>query len=271
MRSALMTMLVLAAGCGGPHDGPLPPAPDGGCADGTAADAGGPEDAGVPQPGLEDSLVVCQTCAPDLLRAKTEGIRIAMSLERAYAGADVLPQYAPITFHLDGDATCGTAADMIARYGYLTGFSGLDANGKGYVCLFDIEKTNRALPFTPENADTLADQLLPVHEAGHVWFYGRESDYAVQEPFVKMISFVLSGAYPDPCTQFRVTSPPDSLIADLCDAGMTIGDLPAILSVTAASAAEKGRPLSNAEFAGVVSGVVGHDVTSAFVAAGVSL
>lgn len=214
--------------------------------------------------GLMNSVVVCQTCAPELLAAKTEGIMLGLMLMPNYLGADILPEHAPVTFHLDGDAICGTAAQFKATHSYLTGYTTFDSHGKGHVCLFDVEKTNRALPFTAENARLLEDQLLPIHEAGHVWFAGREPDYSIQEPFVKAVSFILSGSIPDPCKGYRVSQLPDRLLMDLCDAGMKPADIPTILAHTAADAKTMARPLTATEFADEVASVINADAETIF-------
>jgi len=245
-----------------------------GCASPTSARevADADVDAGLDAPppmGLADSRVVCATCARELLDAKREGILLAMNRMLRFTGADVLPRYAPVTFHLDGDATCGTAQQMIDRFGYLTGFADVDAQGKAYGCLFDVEKPARALPFTPSNARLLLDQLLPLHEAGHVWFFVRQDDLRVQEPFSKMMALVVSGTMSDPCRTFRVRTPPDNLIAALCDVGVTMRDVPEIFRRTALAADEQGRALSNVEFCAVVSAVIGRDAAPAFRSVGV--
>ena len=81
------------------------------------------------QRGIEQSIVVCSTCAPDLLQAKTDGILEAMRRLVYFCGADVLPELCPITFHLDGDSYCG-------RYqSGMTGRFTIDSSGLGHVCL----------------------------------------------------------------------------------------------------------------------------------------
>jgi hypothetical protein len=51
--------------------------------------------------GLMDSLVVCKSCAPELLAAKTRGILTGMNALVDFIGYDILPQYGPVTFHLN--------------------------------------------------------------------------------------------------------------------------------------------------------------------------
>jgi len=229
-------------------------------------------DAGAPQApahdlGLADSTVVCKTCSPALLAAKRKGIRLAMLLLPAYAGSDVRAANAPVTFHLDGDDLCGTADEMRRTYGFVTGKCTIDPTGRAHVCLFDVEKDDRAQPFTPANARLLTDQVLPLHEATHLWLIGRVADERAYEPFAKMVSLALSGSMPDACA-FRVAGGVDQLVAALCDAGMTAADLPDVLRLLDVASRAKGAALTNAELASVVSAVIGGDATPAFRAAG---
>ncbi|MCY2987311.1 MAG: Ig-like domain-containing protein, partial [Planctomycetota bacterium] len=139
-------------------------------------------------PGLNDSQVVCPDCSPELLQAKRQGLLLAAEDLVSFAGYDVDSVLAPVTFHLQGDQFCGPFVEGT------TGFWTTDGNGKGQICLFDLEKINRSLPFTPENAAKLEDQLLPVHEAMHGWFATRIANYGIEEPFCKLTSFYISDA-----------------------------------------------------------------------------
>ena len=262
MNKTLATLPLLASlafgGCGLQPDAPQQP-PDPGYED-------------IPAiitvlPGLADSQVVCPDCGPDLLQAKTAGILAALSDLKEFAGDDVSWKFAPATFHLQGDDDCGgyTAGQ--------TGFWTADADGRAQICLFDLEKTGRALPFTAENAVLPADQLLPVHEALHVWFADRLPHYAVEEPFCKLTSFIVSGAiaqtYPDPCSWFSDQTPyPDRLMHDLCGLGLDQAALSGILKRSASEASRLGRILSIPEFAVIVSDELGSDAGPAFRAAG---
>jgi len=218
--------------------------------------------------GLADSLVVCAGCASDLLAAKTQGIQDAMRRLVAFCGVDAPPEICPITFHLSADGACGAY-----QPGVTTGAFGLDPAGLGTICLYDVEKQHRALPFTVANASTRQDQLLPVHEAMHGWFVGRQSNYRVQEPFCKLASFFISevAPFPDLCSFFATTpdTHPDALMKYLCRMGMTATLASQVLALLARKAEELGRALSDDEFAAVVSAVFGQDAVPAFRSAGI--
>lgn len=184
-----------------------------------------------------------------------------------FSGSDALPRICPITFHLSGDAYCGPY-----QSGY-TGTFSVDASGLGNVCLWDAEKQNRSLPFDVEHAGLIQDQLLPVHEAMHGWFVDRQGTYAIQEPFCKYVSFVISqqAGGPEYCSWFASTPDdhPDALMKHLCALGMNTARVSMTLRRTADAAGLKGAALSDAEFAAVVSEVLGQDATPAFQAAGI--
>jgi hypothetical protein len=214
--------------------------------------------------------VVCSSCVPDLIAAKTLGIQDAMRRLFNLIGDDELPlnlQVWPITFHLDGDGICGQYQSG------MTGFFKLDTDGLGHVCLFDMEKENRSLPFTVENAEKIEDQLLPVHEAMHGWFVGRQETYRIQEPFCKLISFIISQfpGGPEYCNWFSSIpdNHPDILMKYLCEIGMTSQLAVQILRQVAKSAGDSGRALSDVEFADVVTSVLGTDAVPAFRSAGI--
>lgn len=218
--------------------------------------------------GLTDSIVVCATCAPDLLEAKTRGIQEAMRHLVNYCGADALPEICPITFHLDDDNYCSPY-----QSGTTTGYFSRDSSGLGHICLYDVEKENRSLPFTVENAQKIQDQLLPVHEVMHAWFVGRQNNYRIQEPFCKLTSFIISEMHggPEYCNWFSSTPDdhPDVLMKYLCEIGMTSQRASQILKQLAQSAAMKGSALSDVEFASVVTTVLGQDAVPAFRSAGI--
>ena len=214
--------------------------------------------------------VVCSGCAADLTAAKGRGIEAAMQRLAELLGDGGLPINAailPLSFHLDGDSYCGPYQSG------MTGNFSLDSTGKGHVCLFDLEKENRMLPFTVENAEKIQDQLLPVHEAMHGWFLGRQGNYLIQEPFCKLISFIITemAGGPEYCDWFASTPDghPDALMKYLCPLGMTSARGVEILKRVAGSAAAKGSALTEAEFAAICTAVLGQDAVPAFRSAGI--
>lgn len=216
--------------------------------------------------GLADSVVVCSACAPELVAAKTRGILEAMRRVIEFCG-DAPSSICPVTFHLDDDGFCGPY-----QSGVTTGYFSVDSAGLGHICLFDVEKENRSLPFTVENAEKIEDQLLAVHECMHGWFVGRQANYRVQEPFCKLVSFIVSEmpGGPEYCSWFSTTPDghPDLLMKHLCQIGMNTARAGQTLRQLARSADEKGSALTDAEFAGVVSTVLERDAVPAFQAAG---
>ncbi len=218
----------------------------------------------------KDVKVVCSTCISDLLEAKTRGIEEAMRRLTELIGDNNMPlnfEVWPITFHLDGDDYCGQYQSG------MTGRFSRDGNGLGHVCLWDVEKENRWLPFTVENAEKIEDQLLPVHEAMHGWFVGRQGNYFIQEQFCKYVSFIISEmpGGPEYCGWFSTVQDdsPDRLMKYLCEMGMTPQSVVQVLKEAAKSAADRGRALTESEFADIVSAVLGTDTTPAFRAAGI--
>jgi hypothetical protein len=201
------------------------------------------------EPPNDSIVVVCSSCNSDLLMAKTNGIQEAMRQLVTLIGDGSLPvnpAVSAITFHLDGDSQCGQYQSG------LTGNFSLDATGMGHVCLWDVEKDNRSIPFTVENASKIEDQLLPVHEAMHGWFVGRQENYRIQEPFCKLISFMISKfpGGPEYCNWFSLVPDghPDILMKYLCEIGMTSQLGVDVLRQLAQSATTKGVALSDIEF-----------------------
>lgn len=218
--------------------------------------------------GLGDSVVVCTACAPELLAAKTRGIREAMRRVIAFCGADARPEVCPATFHLNDDAYCGPY-----QSGVTTGYFSVDPSGLAHLCLYDVEKESRGLPFTVENAEKIQDQLLAVHECMHAWFTGRQQNYRVGEPFCKLVSFVVSEASggPDFGSWFAHTADdhPDVLMKYLYQIGMNPERAGQTLRRLAQAADDKGSSLTDAEFAAVVTAVLGQDAVPAFRSAGI--
>lgn len=216
-----------------------------------------------PSYGLMDSDVVCGSCSPEYLQAKTAGVKNALRVMIAQIG-DMHPRRGRITFHLDMDQTCTDIVTEAAKEGKTVHPGGFarcgDDLGACDICFRDETKQNL------EYAKSLAGQVLPLHEAGHVWWKGRENQYNAEEPMVQMMSFGLSGA--DWCSLIW-GGVPLSLVGDLCRAGITNAQVIRIYTSAAARSVEVGRELTGEELAQIVSAVMGKDMRASFVAAGI--
>ena len=148
------------------------------------------------EPGSSFRIVCQQPCTIDekIIKAKYSGAKKAIEDLIQLTGVDVDDSLKPIDIHLNGDAECGSAEDMIERHGFVTGFSSIrTADWHGYLCLFDVEKPNRILEFNEENACRIEDQGLLVHEYAHELFNRRS--YIYTESLVKSMSFYVSGQW----------------------------------------------------------------------------
>ncbi|MBU0480153.1 MAG: hypothetical protein KKG47_03510 [Proteobacteria bacterium] len=219
--------------------------------------------------GLCDSVVVGPSCSSEILAAKTRGIREAMRRTIDFCEADALPEYCPVTFHLEDGGLCGT---------YQPGYTGSftqDPEGLGHVCLFEVEKATPDNPMTVARGESIRDQLLAVHEAMHCWFKGRVENYRIEEPFCKYVSFVVSelSGGPEYCSRFTFTPDehPDALMKYLCRIGMNRLNVSEVLRQTAEAAKVKGEKLTELEFAHLVSGVLGQNAVPSFQSAGILL
>ncbi len=223
--------------------------------------------------GLADSLVICSSCDPDLLAAKTRGIKVALNRLVDFCGADVLPRYCPVTIHLDDDDLCSPYIE-----GETTGNAGIypDEDGLGKVCLYFIERwKDSSLPWLIDYAKNPKNQILAVHEAMHIWFRGRVIPYRITEGFCNLVSKIIK-EFPDGpeyCNTYSSTPDdhPAVLIKYLCEIGLTTQGVAQILRHLAQLVAQKGRALSNAEFANLVTNVLGQDAVPAFRSAGIAL
>lgn len=218
--------------------------------------------------GLLDSVVECSSCTPAILAAKVRGIREAMRRMIEFCGADALPEFCPVTFHLDTGGHCNP---------YQPGTTGsfcVGPEGLGFVCLYEVEKATLDNPMTVEKAESIRDQLLVVHEAMHCWFKGRVENYRIEEPFCKYVSFVISEfpGGPEYCSsRFSSTTDahPDVLMKYLCQIGINTQHVSEVLRQTAEAVTVKNGKLTELEFADLVSGVLGQDAVPAFQSSGI--
>ena len=221
--------------------------------------------------GLKDSDVICHTCTSDVLAAKTAGINAALDVMIQQIG-DILPRQGKVTFHLDLDQTCTDAFARVTK-------SGMSENS----CFVECQTVSNTIPdvcnvcYTSAlNQDlatmrSLAGQVLPIHEAGHVWWKGREVSYLIEEPMVQILSYVLSGDMKY-CTEHNwAASPrPLTLVGNLCSLGITTSQIIKIYTLTASVTAKRGGPLTDEEFISIVSVTLGTDTRPFFVKAGIA-
>lgn len=219
--------------------------------------------------GLLDSDVVCGSCSPEYLKAKTDGIMNALGVMVAQVG-DINLRRKKVTFHLDMDKTCTDIVDSARASGMTletTAFARCDlGNPPGVcdICFADATKQDLA------TAKSLAGQVLPLHEAGHAWWKGRKNLYNAEEPMVQMLSYALVGDAKF-CTEhdWSKSGPPLTLVVDLCRAGITNAQIIRIHTMSAARAEELRRELTGDELAQIVSTVMGKDMRASFVTAGI--
>lgn len=164
-------------------------------------------------PGDPFRIVCQQPCAiaDDLIFAKYAGFKAAHARLIALMGVDVPKELQPVDIHLNADAACGKYEP-----GVTTGFAAVTPGpaGRGMICLFDVEKVNRARPFTPQNAVLLEDQLLAVHEYAHVIFFRRHD--VSYEDVVKAASFYVASSLTNPCDPALNQPNQGKLVYELC-------------------------------------------------------
>ncbi len=218
--------------------------------------------------GLTDSEVVCGSCSPEYLKAKTAGIMNALGSMVRQVG-DMIPRHGKVTFHLDMDQTCEDAVARAKAKGETVETNAFaecrDTDGVPEacdVCFVDSTKQDLA------SAKSLAGQVLPLHEAGHIWWKGRKNLYNAEEPMVQILSFALSGDA-NFCIEHVWSGVPLSLVGDLCRLDITNALIVQIYKLSAARAADLGRELTAEELAQVVSNVMGQDMRPSFVTAGI--
>lgn len=232
-------------------------------------------------PGERFRIVCQEPCAisEPLIFAAYAGFRAVRPELVALAGVDIITPELPLyDLHLNGDSYCGA---------YTTGLTG-DASTYppwagpvGVVsCFWDVEKPNRALAFTPENAVKREDQLLKVHEYGHGIFFGRH--FYSYEDVVKDFSFNVAGINGarilDLCDPYQIEASQGRLLYALCRAhGFQWSNLaPAMQALESLFRSGQGRAnvqvtnapraTSVAQLRKIVSDQLGKDASDGFAA-----
>ena len=220
---------------------------------------------------LENSEIVCEACSDEQLAEETVGIRYAArTLIEYVGGTDLLPDYSPITIHvsLDDDCPWSWDPDVSAYEVYYK------------ICLFNIEHHQECIDtsFVCAPIDELPSQFTMIHEGLHEWFDGRlVQNYDIQEGLCQYVGLDASNVLEfmngngdistDPCD--RLSSEHTALMRELCAFGITSDMVRETLTETDKAAGAKGASLTEKEFAGVVSQVMGQDMEPAFQVAGI--
>ena len=219
-----------------------------------------------------------------LIYAKYASFKVARQSLIQLAGIDARDGAKPIDIHIAATTWTGPY-----QPGITTGFSGTYRPGSGlstgYVALFDVDKTNRILEFTPENACRIEDELLAVHEYGHQLFYGRS--FWSYEDYVKAFSFYICGhwdgegfepenfpAITDPTNEYLNHQGMGRLIYELAKHhGATWPTLRksliAMVKMYEDGGGEaEGQRVSSNQYRWILNGLLANDTLSAFLAAG---
>ncbi len=164
-----------------------------------------------------DFRIVCEQPCPikdDILRAKLIGAREAVKRLIDLVGIDVLPSRKPVNVYLTSSEKCGKYDPSKYNYRFAgSSYNGLNNHGS-YMCLWEYDDPNLILPLTKENALRIHQQMVLVHEYGHILFYGRA--YVSPEDFVKAFSFLVSGNWKGN----GVTDADFRPVTDTCDVTM---------------------------------------------------
>lgn len=233
-------------------------------------------------PGERFRIVCQEPCAisEELIFAAYEGFRRVRPEIVALMGVDLVDAFGVYDIHLNGDSWCGPySAGLTGDAGEYPAWAGV----VGVVsCFWDVEKPNRARPFTPSNAVLREDQLLRVHEYGHGLFFRRhESSY---EDVVKGLSFYVSGfngrTITNACDPELLRFSQGRLVYTLCrQGGFSWSDMaPSLLQLDGLYRQGLGNgnpnvssaPLTTsiAQLREILSARLGRDTTDAFLAAG---
>ena len=151
-----------------------------------------------------------------LIYAKYAGFKVARQTLLDSVGIDARAEAKPIDIFINATTWTGPY-----QPGITTGFAGnytpSSGMSTGYIALFDVEKNNRILEFTPENACRIEDELLAVHEYAHHLFYGRS--FCSYEDYAKALSFYVSGYWDaqgyEPENFPQITDPTDEHLNQL--------------------------------------------------------
>jgi len=212
--------------------------------------------------------IVCQVPCPiseESIFAKYAGFKKAHERLIELIGIDVLEERKPVDIHLNSDATCGQ---------YLPGITGFA--GRSMVCIFEHEKIgiDGTPQLAPQNAITLEQQILAIHEYQHVIFFGLMS-LDLHDFIVPISDYVTKrGAlsiYTDPCHPILNSYGFGKLIYNLCqENGFSFDDLgPSLIMLdelyqTGQGEIENGKT-SVYQYRDVLNQLLQTDTTQAFI------
>jgi len=140
-----------------------------------------------------DIRIVCQkpcSISQELLEKKYGALEKSITELKSIVGINFIDKITPISFHYTEDNVCGKYWQGMTGY-----YNNNSDDNLGQVCLFNYDKNNIIVPLDLQNACRSTGNLLEVHEAGHALFEDANISYWIQENFVKMFSFYISGYY----------------------------------------------------------------------------
>jgi hypothetical protein len=215
---------------------------------------------------------------PNIIHAQYMGFRSARERLIQIMGVDTLPELQPVDIHLSNDARCGTLAEAGAL-----SFADWSPNTNAYVCTFIFEYAQAS--YTPEQAASLTQQLIFIHEYLHTIFFGRipGTVWAMHDLVTPLAEYVAYDMQTDEelCTYFPGRNPGDfngSLLKNLCmQNGFRIAhlaplmtELDRLIQSGAGQLQEAGyqHPVpSMLQFRDILNRVLGSDTTQAFAGA----
>ncbi|MFA5176477.1 MAG: hypothetical protein WC413_04450 [Candidatus Nanoarchaeia archaeon] len=237
---------------------------------------------------------VCPKPCPysnEIFLAKFQGLENGFNELYKLTGITPVNSLTPIYYLSNGDG------DICIKYGDLkikTAYSATK-NNKGILCLYDYEHGIEYLnnynynPFDVQNAVKLRNQMLAIHEMGHVLFFTRTTvHFNVAESFVVAQSFRTVGYKVDPTlsnSQVIIPLTPcdsslaylNDMIVDrlaylLCrDYGLRWDQFDDIYKKVDDKYKSTGIPVDDNQFKLIVDQVLGKDTTGAFTQSGINI
>jgi hypothetical protein len=212
---------------------------------------------------------------PNLIHAQYAGFRRAREKLIQVMGVDTLPELQPVDIHLSNDVRCGTLAEAGAL-----SFADRVPNANAYVCTFIFEYAQAS--YTPEDAASLSQQLIFIHEYLHTIFFGRVPGtvWAMHDLVTPLAEYVAHDMKTDEelCSYYPGRNPGDfngSLLKNLCaQNGFSVAHLPPLMTeLDALTQSGAGQSINGGyqhpvpsmlQFRDILNRVLGSDTTPAF-------